>query len=335
MIERLHQRDTNPATRMLDWNLLRVFLVIAEERSISRAADALQRTQPAISSALKRLEQTIGTQLVRRSATTFELTDAGTLLHRECKEVFNTISHIPNLITEQSDSLTGTLSFTLASHIVSDIIDDTLALFHERYPKVTLDISLVTSSSVIEKVLNRSINFGVCLVSTKINGLDYFHLYKEHFSFFCGPKHRFFGKKGLTLADLAGESAVSFKIFAATDMLHTITNLHRQANLAIPLAGFSDNLEEVRRMIIAGLGIGALPVHVVQRDVRDKLLWQLPPYDRMAPIDVYLVSSPKAQLSRAEQAFISTLKEVTLAIPPEQRVYPLKTSSSARKASKQ
>lgn len=335
MPERHYLSDQNPASRMLDWNLLRVFLVIAEERSISRAAGVLQRTQPAISSALKRLEETIGTQLVHRSATTFALTDAGTLLHRECKEVFNTICHIPSLITDQSESLTGTLSFTLASHIVSDIIDDALALFHERHPKVTLDISLVTSSSVVEKVMNRSINFGVCLANTKINGLEYFHLYKEHFSFFCGPKHRFFGKKGLTLADLAGESAVSFKVFAATEMLHTITGMYRQANLAIPFAGYSDNLEEVRRMIIAGLGIGALPVHVMQRDVRDKLLWQLPPYSKMTPVDVYLVSSPKAQLTRAEQAFINTLKEVTLAIPAEKRVYPTQKKSPGKKSERQ
>ena len=100
---------SNPVARSLDWNLLRVFLVIAEERSISRAADVLQRTQPAISTALKRLEQNIGSKLVLRSATSFELTDAGSLLHRECKEVFNTICHIPNLISENSDSLAGTL----------------------------------------------------------------------------------------------------------------------------------------------------------------------------------------------------------------------------------
>jgi DNA-binding transcriptional LysR family regulator len=323
MIEIVSRLEKNPTARSLDWNLLRVFLVIAEERSISRAADVLQRTQPAISTALKRLEQNIGTRLVTRSATTFELTDAGTLLHRECKEVFNTICHIPNLLSDQSETLSGTLSLTMASHIVSDIIDETLRIFHERYPQVTLDISLVTSSSVIERVFNRSINFGICLASNQVSGLDYFHLYKEHFAFFCGPLHRFFRKQNLVLADLAGESAVSFKVFASSEALHTITGMYRQARMAIPFAGISDNLEEVRRMIIAGVGIGALPVHVMQRDARDGLLWQLP-LDNVIPIDVYLVSSPKAQLSRAEQAFTALLREVTAAKPLSKRTYPPK-----------
>ncbi len=322
---------SNPVARSLDWNLLRVFLVIAEERSISRAADVLQRTQPAISTALKRLEQNIGSKLVLRSATSFELTDAGNLLHRECKEVFNTICHIPNLISENSDSLAGTLSVTMASHIISDVIDDTLSLFHQRYPNVTVDVSLVTSASVLEKVLTRSINFGICLVGNKVPDLDYFHLYKEYFTFFCGQKHRFFGKRGLAFEQLAGESAVSFKAFTVSEVLHSVANMYRQANLAMPFVGVSDNLEEIRRMIIAGLGIGALPVHVMQRDVNEGLLWPLPPYDNPTPIDVYLVSSPKAQLARAEQAFINVLREVTAGKAPAERVYGAKIVLPAAK----
>ena len=312
---------SNPVARSLDWNLLRVFLVIAEERSISRAADVLQRTQPAVSTALKRLEQNIGSKLVLRSATSFELTDAGALLHRECKEVFNTICHIPNLISENSDSLAGTLSLTMASHIISDLIDDTLTLFHQRYPKVTVDVSLATSAYVLEKVQTRSVNFGICLVGNKLPDLDYFHLYKEYFAFFCGPKHRFFRMRDLSFEQLAGENAVSFKAFTVSEVLHSVANMYRQANLAMPFVGVSDNLEEIRRMIIAGMGIGALPVHVMERDVRDGLLWPLPPYDNPTPIDVYLVSSPKAQLARAEQAFINVLREVTARKSPSERIY--------------
>lgn len=62
-------------------------------------------------------------------------------------------------------------------------------------------------------------------------------------------------------------------------------------------------------MISAGLGIGPLPIHVAEREVRDGLLWRLPPYDDPPAIDIFLVTNPRARLTRTEQAFIDTLLE--------------------------
>ncbi|KCB31138.1 LysR substrate-binding domain protein [Bordetella hinzii CA90 BAL1384] len=312
--------------RSLDWNLLRTFLVIAEAQGISAAADILGRTQPAVSAALKRLEETMGTQLVQRSSTRFSLSETGALLHRECREIFHTIRNIPGLIGEDPSAIAGTLQLHMASHIVSDIIDDTLATFHQRYPQVALDICLQPSSALIESLLNRSINFGVSLACSKVAELEYFHLYQEYFGLFCGPRHPLFGKRGLKLEDLAGHNAVSFKVVAASEVLQTINGMYRQAKLAMPFRGISDHLEEVRRMVLAGLGVGALPLHVAARDVRDGLLWRLPPFEHPTPIDVYLVSNPKAQLSRAEQAFVRVMQEVTAAKPIEARIYAVELS---------
>jgi len=311
----------SPLARTLDWNLLRTFLVIAEAQSISGAAAALNRTQPAVSTALKRLEDTMRTRLVVRSSTHFSLSETGVLLHRECREIFNTIGHIPGLIGDDRSALVGTLTVCMASHIVSDIIDDTLSEFHRRYPQVTLDIVLQPSATLVESLLNRSINIGICLASSKAPGLEYFHLYQEYYGFFCGPRHELFGRRGLKLDDLAGHRAVSFKAFASSDVLQTINAMYQQARLATPFAGLSDHLEEVRRMAVAGIGVGALPLHVANRDVRDGLLWRLPPYESPTPIDVYLLSNPKAQLSRAEVAFASLMREITASKPIEERIY--------------
>ena len=76
-------------------------------------------------------------------------------------------------------------------------------------------------------------------------------------------------------------------------------------------------------MIIAGMGIGPIPVQIACRDVRDGLMWRLPPYEDVMPIDVYLVSNPKVRPSRSEQAFIEILREIVDATPYEERVYPL------------
>jgi DNA-binding transcriptional LysR family regulator len=74
-------------------------------------------------------------------------------------------------------------------------------------------------------------------------------------------------------------------------------------------------------MIIAGLGIGPLPLHVVRRDIEDGLLWQLPPYDDMPAIDVHVVWNPKAAMNRAETALLEELLRRIEATPIEARTY--------------
>ena len=72
-------------------------------------------------------------------------------------------------------------------------------------------------------------------------------------------------------------------------------------------------------MIVAGLGIGPLPIHVVERDVRDGLLWRLPPYRHPPAIDIYLVTNPRSHLNRAERTFVMALRSRIGSIPARER----------------
>ncbi|RUY85920.1 LysR family transcriptional regulator, partial [Mesorhizobium sp. M7A.F.Ca.CA.001.12.2.1] len=91
----------------LDWNLLRTFVVIAEVKGITRAAERLNLKQPSVSNALRRLEDRVGRRLVERDATRFELTEVGRLLYEQSVEVFGTISQLPLLMRGISDDVTG------------------------------------------------------------------------------------------------------------------------------------------------------------------------------------------------------------------------------------
>jgi DNA-binding transcriptional LysR family regulator len=97
--------------------------------------------------------------------------------------------------------------------------------------------------------------------------------------------------------------------------------MRAEADLGERIVGTSSHLEEVRRMIIAGLGIGPLPLHVAQRDVERGQLWQLPPYDKMPEIDVHVVWNPRAKLNRAEEAMLAGLIDLIARTPMEQRIY--------------
>lgn len=74
-------------------------------------------------------------------------------------------------------------------------------------------------------------------------------------------------------------------------------------------------------MILAGLGIGPLPLHVARRDVDDGLLWRLPPYDAPPAIDIFLVVNPEKTMNRAERALLAGLHDLIAETPLEERIY--------------
>jgi DNA-binding transcriptional LysR family regulator len=305
----------------LDWNLLRTFMVIVEEQSITAAADRLGLKQPTLSNALRRLEDRLGRRLIERKPNHFRVTAVGRLLYQECVELFGTVSRLPILLRDVEDEISGHVAIALASHVVSPVLDDALADFHQAHPKASFTIAVSTSQDVATAVAQKRASFGLCLVHTEDPRLTYEVAYREFFGFFCGPKHRLFGRQGLSLGDLRGETSVSFQTDHPADALRRVALLRAQAQLDEGVVGVSSSLEEVRRMIVAGLGLGPLPLHVAARDERDGLLWRLPPYDDPPAVDIYLVAHPQANLNRAEAGLLALLRRRIATLPLAQRTY--------------
>jgi DNA-binding transcriptional LysR family regulator len=307
--------------RELDWNLLRTFVVLAESRSVTDAADRLLLKQPTVSSALRRLEERLGKQLIDRRPGHFRLTEAGQLLYREAVDIHGAILRLGTLMRDVSEEVRGHARIAMASHVVSPLFDETLAAFHARHPRATLSIEVMASRDAVAEVTGRRASFAVCLVHERSPTLEYRRLFREFFGLFCGPGHPLFGRDGLTRADLAGQSSVSFVTDQMTDALRPVTLLRAEWGLDDRIVGTSAHLEEVRRMIVAGLGVGPLPIHVVRRDVADGLLWRLPPYDNPPAIDVHVVWNARTRRNRAEEALLAELLDRIEATPMSQRIY--------------
>ena len=305
----------------LDWNLLRTFMVVVEQGGITLAADFLGLKQPTISSALKRLEESVGQKLVDRRPNHFSVTSAGRILFSECSSVFGIVSQIPALLDARGDEVTGHITIVMASHVVSPHFDDVLEKFNAQHPNVTYAISIAESSEVISRVEQNRATLGLCLVREPRPRLKTRVLFREFFALYCGPKHRLFGREDIRLADLQSEASVSFQTDAASGPLYSVTQLREQALMKPELKGVSANLPEVRRMIVSNIGIGALPVHVASKDVTLGNLWQLPPYKKLPAVDICLVTNPARSQNPAERMLVSMLEEFIDQTPKETRTY--------------
>lgn len=313
--------DHNKFVFQLDWNLLRTFLVIVEENSISRAAARLMRGQPAVSLALQRLEQEMGCKLIERGKGSFRLTAAGRRLFEECDGIFSDVSRLRDVTMRASQNVSGNVTISLASHVITPILNDMLRVMHQTYPDITFEIKTATSHQVARSVLDRDASFGICLVNQRVHELEYTLFYREFFGFFCGKPHRLYGQTGLSISDIQYCDTVSFETDDLNDALRPIALLREKWGLVHRTVGKSSQLEEVRRMIECGLGIGALPLHVVERELRDGSLWRLPPYQDPPAIDIFLTRHPKKRMNRAEKACLDYLFQAVQDIPLAERTY--------------
>lgn len=315
----MKRENPDPRILALNWNLLRTFMVIVQEGSVTAAAARLNRKQPTISNALGQLEKQLDKHLIERRPGRFRVTSAGERLYRECLEIYGNIARIPTLIRDIEDEVHGQVRISMASHVVCPLFDSVMSEFHARHPNATFHVSIATSGDVVQQVLEKTASFGICLVHEHHPRLTYQQMYREYFGFFCGPGHPLFGRRDLAMDDLQNESLVSFNTDQLSGQLRPVALLRVQQNVGRRITAISPHLEEVRRMIVNGLGIGPLPIHVVQRDVEDGVLWRLPPYEDPPAIDIYLVWNPRTTLNRAEHEFLTILRSRIESTPEEER----------------
>jgi DNA-binding transcriptional LysR family regulator len=305
----------------LDWNLLRTYMVVVEAGGITPAAHLLGLKQPTISAALIRLEATMGRKLVVRSPKHFSVTPWGRVLYGEACAIFGAVAQLPNLMGGVEEEVTGQINIAVASHVVSTHFDAVLARFNARYPRVNYAISTMDSAAVVAHLKQNRVTFGVCLLHHQPADLETRVLYRQYFGFFCGPSHRLYGKENIAAAELRGEDVVSFFTDELDGPLSGVAHLRRRLQMRQDPKGLSSNLPEVRRMIVANIGIGALPLHVARKDVKSGLLWQVPPYKALPTVDIHMLTNPRRSMNHAERALLEMLTAELDAVPLSERTY--------------
>jgi DNA-binding transcriptional LysR family regulator len=305
----------------LDWNLLRTFMVVVEAGGITPAAHLLGLKQPTISAALLRLEATMGRKLVVRSPKHFSITPWGRVLYGEACAIFGAVAHLPDLMGGVEEEVTGQISIAVASHVISPHFDAVLERFNQRYPQVSYAISTMDSAAVVAHLEQNRVTFGLCLLQHLPADLKARVLYRQYFGFFCGPSHRLYGQKDIAVSELRDENVVSFFTDELDGPLSGVAHLRRRLMMRQDPKGLSSNLPEVRRMIVANIGIGALPLHVAQKDVQSGLLWQVPPYSALPTVDIHVLTNPRRSLNHAEKALLEMLNAELDAVPQSERTY--------------
>ncbi len=297
--------------RNLDWNLLYTFLIIVNEGGISAAARRLSLSQPSVSNALKRLEEHLDKRLILRKKGVFTLTLHGMRVYEYASSVGRIVGTMADQFVDQHDNIQGELNIEIASHLQCPAFDSTLAEYHHLFPNVIFNINTFPSADIVSHVVDGHLRIGLSNKKISKTGVRCDFLGYEKMGFYCGRNHPCFGKEGLTIDEIRGLPYVSFESDQPGEGLDAIAQFREQQQFWGKLVGISSNLEEVRRMILAGLGFGALTVESAKPYVAQGLLWSLPPYESLPVTEMYLVIPDTVSLNEIEMRFIQLLKQQT------------------------
>ncbi len=311
----------SPAHQRMDWNLLRTFMFVVQERGVGRAATALHLSQPAVSQALRRLEESVGgTLLVRRNGE-FRLTSLGDDVYAIACEVYGTVARIDAVAADHQDEVAGPLRLLVMSRIHSAPYDDFLAEFHRRHPKIEFQVEVLQSSAILDALAKRQPGMGVCLCRKPVEGLHRRLFMRQRYVVVCGRQHPLFSRTVVSLDSLQDQDFVRFSSDQIGDTLSPLTIFRDQRGFTGRIVGTSSNIEEIRRMVIAGMGLSWLPDHMIVRDIEAQLLRRLPPDEGVAEIDVFFVWSAQRKLTAPEQAFRNAFEAFLRRTPLARRAF--------------
>ena len=160
----------------MELRVLRYFLTLAREESISRAAEALYITQPTLSRQLAELEEELGVRLFERGKRKIELTEEGVLLRRRAEEMTELADKTERELRERTERLAGVVSVGAAETVAAELLVRAVDSFRKKYPEVTFELDAGIADRIKERIDAGLLDLGLLVEPGDIAKYDFLRL---------------------------------------------------------------------------------------------------------------------------------------------------------------
>lgn len=290
--------------RNIDWNLLKIFLEIVRADGIGAAARSLNKQQPAISAALKRLEDQLGVRLFDRSTSGIRITLAGKALQELCEDMFENVRMAQHQVAQASKQVGGSVRIQLISSIVCPEFDEAIASFHRRHPAIAIELRVSPWRGVLEALGRADVEVGLGYDDATGPDLVYEPIFVETQQIFCARNHPLYGRRIERLDALRREGFV----LTGSDEPEAVTRLRSRYGLGAECAGKAEDIHEALRLIRLGVGIGFLPTGAAEEAVGKGALWPLLPPELQPSYEIFLISRETPSRDTATQLFLDEMR---------------------------
>jgi len=299
----------------MDFDQLETFLEVARLCSFSRAAEKRFRTQPAISSQIRALEEEVGARLLDRSGGKVSLTAPGKLFLKYAEETIESRKAVLTAVAETERIPRGEIIVGANEGTCLHILPEVFAEFKRQYPDVAVNIKRSDYAKILESVIDNSVDFGVVSLPVSDTRLTVVLIHRDELVIIAPPRHPLAKVKSASVAEAAKFPLVVPKAGHTRDALENLFHEHKlKPRYAMEL----DSSELLKRFVAADVGVGFIARSNVSEDVRAGVLSAVPFADAQIRRDLALVFRKDKALSRAALAFIDTtvkIKTVVAAKP--------------------
>ncbi len=284
---------------------LRVFLTVAAERSFSRAAAKLHRTQPAVSQAIRRLEDEVGERLFDRSSKDGTLTEAGRVLRGYAERLQRLAEEAQLSVRELRELQRGRVligSNEGSVHVLLPLIES----FRQQHPRIMVDVRRVPARQIGLEVAQGSLDFGVVTFDPGDKRLQSVVLGSDELVMLVHPSHPFAGRDTVPIGEFAHETVIAHSdpSPARDQVLRQAELRHAPINIQIALP----SLEGIKRAVERKMGVALLPRRCVVTEIERKQLVAVKIPEIRYQRQLRLLYR-KGELSHAAQAFLATARK--------------------------
>ena len=249
----------------MELNQLETFVAVAAHGSFTRAAVAINLTQPAVTRQIAALEAELRTRLFDRLGRTVRLTSAGQTLHQYADRIVSLASEARHAVEEVGEGVAGRLAVGASSTLATYVLPGLLRQFRECHPRIEISVHTGISSRVLEMVTENEADLGLVTAEVHSRLLTSLDLADYETRVVLPPNHPLAIRRSLRAVDLAGHPLILME--SGTNLRTYVDRLLSAAGVAEQVTLELDNVEAIKRMIEAGLGISMLPEVAVRSEV--------------------------------------------------------------------
>ena len=289
----------------MDFYALQVFRAVATEKSFSRAASRLGRTQPAISLAVQRLEEELGERLIDRLGREVRLTDAGTVVLDFARRFANLEEDLGLALAELRDNAAGRLSIG-ANESTTLYLLPHLARYRRRYPRVRLQVRRSQSSRIPIELLEGDLELGVISYAPQDGRLVSRVIYTDHLAFIVSPQHRLAKRKTVSIAELGMETFIAHNV--VSPYREVVVREFERLKVTLNRDVEMPTIEAIRKLVQQNEGVAFLPRMCVNQELEQGVLREVQVKELRIERKIHLVYPAHRTLSHAARAFLSLLE---------------------------
>ena len=289
---------------------LTAFKAVAETESFTRAADKLFRTQPAVSQAIRSLEEMLGQTLFTREGRQSTLTHAGRIFLVHVNEVFETLDQGRLRIEALKELTEGELRISTSDTTAYYILPEVLKVFREKYPGVDVRIHSKPSPVSAEQVITREVDMGIVTLPIDHPKLVSESLMPREDVVICAPTHALAKRKKIGFEDLEKYPLLLLDRGSNTrtyiDQRFTKAGIHPKINMEL------GSIEVIKRLVQLDFGISIVPLISLKREIEQGTLKAFRLFNK-SECRILGVIYPKAGIhSLAAQVFVQMLRDLLI-----------------------